>query len=281
MDRKAFYAALRSSGSRLFGSNLGQNQVAGMEGILDAFAEVGDKRRATLAYALATAYHETGRAMIPNRENMTYTTKERIFQVFGPRRIKSLDEAAEYVRKPRELANKVYNGMLGNRPGSNDGWTYRGGGHPHLTGRANYAASSADAGVDLEANPEAILDPRISARVLILGLIDGRWNGQRKGVEHYEMLDGMPGLSEVEAIAARRTVNVQDRARDIAGYYRAFSDALAAAGMPAMAPPTRHDVQQIARRVMVDVVIDQATPPGPSWKAWLARWLVGFIKRRL
>lgn len=238
MNRDSFYAALRQRGTSLFGTSLSGKQVEGMEGIFEAFAEVGDGRRATLAYALATAYHETGRAMVPNRENMNYTTAKRILEVFGPprsQRIKTLEEAKEFVRKPRDLANRVYNGMLGNRPGSDDGWRFRGGGHAHLTGRDNYARSSADAGVDLVENPEAILDPRISARVLILGLIDGRWNGRRKGVTYYEMLDGMPGLSEIEAVAARRTVNVQDRARAIAGYYRTFSAALEAAGMPAVA----------------------------------------------
>jgi putative chitinase len=169
--------------------------------------------------------------MMPNRENMTYTTAERIFAVFGPRRITSIEEARRYVRSPQALANKVYNGMLGNRPGTDDGWVYRGGGYPHLTGRGNYRDSSADAGVDLVANPEAMLDPVISGRVLILGLMDGRWNKERRGVEHYEMLDGLPGLSEVEAIAARRTVNVQDKAALIAGYYRAFRAALVAGGM--------------------------------------------------
>ena len=33
-------------------------------------------------------------------------------------------------------------------------------------------------GVDLERDPDAMLDPVISARILIRGLIDGRWNGR-------------------------------------------------------------------------------------------------------
>jgi predicted chitinase len=232
MNPSLFFKEFRSGKCKLFGNSLSQNQVNGINGILEAFKEVGDGRRATLAYALATAYHETGRAMVPNREDMNYTTAKRIFEVFGPRRIASLQEAEKYIKRPRDLSNRVYNGMLGNRMGSDDGWRYRGGGHPHLTGRDNYARSSVDAGVDLVENPEAMLDPRISARVLILGLLDGRWNARREGITHYEMLDGMPGLSELEAIAARRTVNIQDRAKDISGYYQAFDKALIAAGMP-------------------------------------------------
>lgn len=227
MNKEIFFKIARQT---IFGGRLSADHVKGIQGILDAFEAVGNGRKSTLAYALATALHETGGAMMPNRENMVYTTADRIFAVFGPRRITSVEDARQYVRSPGALASKVYNGMLGNRPGTNDGWVYRGGGYPHLTGRGNYAASSKDAGVDLVENPEAMLDPAVSGRVLILGLMDGRWNKHSRGLEYYEMLDGIPGMSEIEAIAARRTVNVQDRAALVAGYYAKFSAALDAAG---------------------------------------------------
>jgi putative chitinase len=274
MNKDIFFAQLRRRDCRLFGSSLSQRQVDGINGILEAFQEVGNGRRSTLAYALATAYHETGRAMAPNRENLNYTTAKRIFEVFGPRRIASLEEAEKYVKRPRDLANRVYNGMLGNRMGTDDGWRYRGGGHPHLTGRANYDRSSADAGVDLVENPEAMLDPRISARVLILGLIDGRWNGQRKGITHYEMMDGVPGLSQVEAIAARRTVNIQDRASTIAEYYRSFSAALEAAGMP----------EVVSQPVTTKPVVVNETSVGEQqnrwdWLALIISKIFGFLRK--
>jgi predicted chitinase len=239
MNRAEFYSALRARNSGVFGTSLSQTQVDGINGILAAFETHGDGRRSTLAYGLATAYWETGRKMTPNRENLNYTSAERIVEVFGRGanpRIASLSEARQYVRKPRELGIKVYGKMLGNRPGTDDGFVYRGGGHMHLTGYGNYQASSADAGVDLAANPEAILDPTISGKVLFRGLIDGRWNGRGKGVGYYADQDGLPGLSEVEAIAARRTVNVQDKAAEIAGYYRAFDAALVAGGWQDAAP---------------------------------------------
>ncbi len=67
MNRSAFYAALRRRASGVFGTSISQRQVRGIEGILDAFATHGDGRAKTLAYALATAYPETARRMVPVR----------------------------------------------------------------------------------------------------------------------------------------------------------------------------------------------------------------------
>lgn len=216
MSRAAFFAALRSRNSGVFGTSLSQAQVDGINGILAAFREVGDGRRATLAYALATAYHETGRRMVPVREGFAKTDA-------GARA--AVNKLAQR-RGPASAVAKY------SQPQPPHGHVYYGRGHVQLTWLDNYRRSSADAGVDLVANPDAMLDPRISARVLILGLMDGRWNGRGQGVDDYEDMDGISGLSEVEAIAARRTVNAQDRAAEIASYYRAFDAALVAGGMP-------------------------------------------------
>ena len=72
MNRATFFDNIRP-----FFGKLSQAQVLGMEGIIDAFEEVGDGKPETLAYALATAYHETGRRMVPVREG---------FAVNDPRR---------------------------------------------------------------------------------------------------------------------------------------------------------------------------------------------------
>lgn len=215
MDRQVFYAVLRRTDVPLFGTRLSEQQVRGIEGILDAFEQVGDGRLTTLAYALATAYGETGARMVPVREGFAKTDA-------GARRAVAQLAAK---RGPNSAVAKYA------QPAGPYGHVYYGRGQVQLTWLDNYRDSSADAGLDLVANPDAMLDPVISARVLIRGLIDGRWSRQRKGVTHYEMLDGVPGLSEVEAIAARRTVNVQDKAHDYAQYYRHFRRALAAAGM--------------------------------------------------
>lgn len=215
LDRKAFFAALRRKDSGLFGTSLNQSQVDGMNGILDAFAEVGDGFRDTLAYALATAYWETGRRMIPVREGFAKTDA-------GARR--AVEKLAAK-RGPKSAVARYA------RPAGPHGHVYYGRGHVQLTWLENYAASSADAGVDLVKNPDAMLDPKISARVLIKGIMDGRWNGKGQGIRHYAEADGDQDMDHDDLVAARRTVNVQDKAAEIAGYAKAFEAALIAAGM--------------------------------------------------
>jgi hypothetical protein len=181
MDRAVFFAALRRRGSGVFGTSLAQDQVKGMEGIIDAFAEVGDGQRDTLAYALATAYHETGRKMVPVREGFATTDA-------GARR--AVNNLARK-RGPKSAVARYA------QPAGPYGHVYYGRGHVQLTWLENYERSSADAGVDLVKNPDAMLDPVISARVLIRGIMDGRWNGQGKGIRHQPRVGHKPGSRQV------------------------------------------------------------------------------------
>ena len=209
MRRSEFFDALRRPEAGLFAGSLTQDQVAGIEGILDAMQVVGDNRCKTLAYALATAYHETGRKMVPVREGFAAS-----------------DEAA--IRAVAALARKRGPGSAPSRYGQPTGphsKAYYGRGHVQLTWRENYARSSEDAGVDLERDPDAMLDPVVSARILIKGLIDGRWNGARRGIAHY-----LPDRGDDDLKDARRTVNGTDRWDAIAGYYKAFLAAIEAGG---------------------------------------------------
>lgn len=210
IDRAKFYAALRSSACPLFGSSLGQGQVSGIEGLLDAFATHGDDKDDTLAYGLATAYHETGRRMVPVREGLASTDA-------GARRaVKALAKE----RGPNSAVAKYA------QPTGMYGHVYYGRGHVQLTWLDNYRNSSADAGVDLVQFPDKMLDPEISARVLWKGLLDGRWNGAKRGLRFY--------LDKADPIGARRTVNGTDKAAEIAGYYAHF---LRAVKMAKTAPP--------------------------------------------
>ena len=205
MNRSAFFKAIRS----LFKRGLRQEQVDGINGILRAFVTHGDGREKTLAYALATAYHETGRKMAPVREGFAKTDA-------GARR--AVNNLARR-RGPNSAVARYA------KPAGPHGHVYYGRGHVQLTWLDNYRRSSADAGVDLVADPDAMLDPEVSARVLIKGLIDGRWNGRGKGIAHY-----LPDHGRDDLKNARRTVNITDKWQLVGGYYSHFLAAIRAAG---------------------------------------------------
>lgn len=61
------------------------------------------------------------------------------------------------------IGNKAYNGRMGNRPGTDDGYDFRGGGYIQLTGRLNYRACGEAIGVELEAKPSLIERAPVSA----------------------------------------------------------------------------------------------------------------------
>ena len=195
MNEKAFFDAIRR---RLFKRGLRQEQVDGINGILRAFVTHGDGRDKTLAYALATAYHETGRKMAPVREGFAKT-----------------DAGARRIVRHRKYgkAEPPY------------GHVYYGRGQVQLTWKENYRRSSADAGVDLVRYPDKALDPVIGARILIKGLLGGRWNGRGKGIAHY-----LPDRGRDDLKNARRTVNITDKWQPIGGYYSHFLAAIREAG---------------------------------------------------
>ena len=141
MDRAKFYAALRARSSGVFGTSCSKSQVQGIEGILDAFEQVGDGRRATLAYALATAYGETGKRMVPVREGFAKTDA-------GARK------AVNNLARKRGAGSAVAKYA---RPVPPYGHVYYGRGHVQMTWLANYRKSSADAGVDRPRHPTRCL----------------------------------------------------------------------------------------------------------------------------
>jgi putative chitinase len=68
-------------------------------------------------------------------------------------------KAASFARKPERIANAVYNGRLGNRPDSDDGWIFRGRGGAQTTGRANYQRLGGRIGLNLSSQPDMVNDP--------------------------------------------------------------------------------------------------------------------------
>ncbi len=262
LDRQAFFAAARKAP---FGGSLSQSQVDGMNAMLDMAPPLMGTME--LGYCFATAHHETGGAMVPRVENLTYTTASRIKAVW-PSRFASEAAAAPYVRNPQALANKVYGGRLGN-VGPNDGWDFRGMGLVQATGRDNARRATErlrsigylTADQDLEKTPTLMLNPDIAAAMLFVGLSEGWYTG-KKLAQFFG-----PGLEN--PTGARTMVNPDGNGAAIAVTYRAFVNALRAAGHQPDAVATTIPVPPVETAPLKPPVISTkpaapADPPPPD-----------------
>jgi hypothetical protein len=189
---KIFFDTVRGP---LFGGALTQSAVDNMNIIVGSWVSSPYAANPTsqLAYILATVLAEVGRDMKPVRETFAAT-----------------DEQAR-----RSLSGKPYG-----RPAGRYGHCYYGRGYVQLTHLSNYEAQSEKLGVDLVQFPDRALEPAVAIRVLINGMMDGDFNGQGHGLAHYV------NDTKRDFVGARRTVNVQDRAAEIAGYADTFLNAL-------------------------------------------------------
>lgn len=200
MNTDAFFAAVRG---RLFGGTLTIDQVEGMTALLEAWGRLGNGNRQQLAYILATAFHETARTMQPI-----------------------------YERGARSYFDKYEPGTpLGRRLGNTqpgDGFRYRGRGFVQLTGRRNYKFAGGKLGIDLIGRPDDALGTVIAAEILITGSLEGWFTGKSLGA-FIDDIDEADDAETREFIAARRTINGQDKATLIAQEAIAFEVALKAA----------------------------------------------------
>lgn len=183
MDHAAFFAGVRAR----FGG-LEQPQVDGFNVLLEALSDWPVR---WIAYALATAWHETGRTMQPVKEYGGPAYFTRMYDILGDRPAKA-----------RELGNLT--------PG--DGAKYAGRGYVQITGRKNYASYG------IADTPDDAMRPDKAAAILKDGMERGRFTGKS--------LDDYPN----DYVGARRIINGQDKAQQIAGYAISFEAALREAG---------------------------------------------------
>jgi putative chitinase len=139
----------------------GDSRVPGLiAGVAQSSETVLAKYRITtpslVAHVMAQISHEcgAGRDVV---ENLNYTAP-RMMQVW-PKRFPTLASAAPYAGNPRALANKVYNGRMGNALGSDDGWSFRGRGGAQTTGREGYQRLAKATGLDVVNHPDLVLAP--------------------------------------------------------------------------------------------------------------------------
>ncbi len=183
---KSFFDSIRAS---LFGGSMSQNQVSGVNVLLNATEGLPLKHR---AYILATAHHETG----PSSSDLHWTPRR---EIWGPSAAQS-----RY-----ELRADLGNTEVG------DGRRYMGRGYVQITGRTNYRKASNLVGKDLVAVPDLALDPAIAARIIVHGMVNGWFAGKK--LSDYDNYVNM-----------RRIVNGTDKAELIAGYAEKFEAALKA-----------------------------------------------------
>ena len=176
----------------LFGGTLTQGQVNGIDAILDEW----EVRKLTdlrwLAYMLATTYHETNMTMQPVRE-------------------------AYWLSEDWRRRNLRY-------------YPWYGRGYVQLTWEDNYQKMGRLLGVDLLANLDLAMDPRIAAAIMFEGMMKadstvGDFTGKCLEMYFSDTVD--------DPIGARRIINGTDKADLIAGYHHGFlSDLRHAQGAP-------------------------------------------------
>jgi putative chitinase len=123
----------------------------------NTFQRYGINSPLLIAHVMAQISHECG-AGHDVVENLSYSA-ERMTQVW-PSRFPTVAGAEPFAHNPRALANKVYNGRMGNAAGSDDGWNFRGRGGSQTTGREGYERVKKQTGLDVVANPDILIDPK-------------------------------------------------------------------------------------------------------------------------
>lgn len=181
----AFYDHIRGDAGELF-PKMSQSQYDGVQMTLTCGA--GLLPLSWCAYVLATEYHETARRMQAVREG--------------------LDVSDAWRRKHLRY------------------YPWYGRGEVQLTWERNYRHATerlramGHTDVDLIANPDQALDPKISTLIMIHGMLEGWFTGKR-------LRDYIPASADRKHyFNARRIVNILDKADLIAGYAEAFETGL-------------------------------------------------------
>ncbi|WP_110947430.1 glycoside hydrolase family 19 protein, partial [Pseudomonas bohemica] len=115
---------------------------------------------ARIAAFIAQVGHESAQLTVLV-ENLNYSA-DALRKTWPSRFSESL--AAEYARKPEQIANITYASRMGNgAPASGDGWKYRGRGLIQITGKDNYRKCGDALALDLINSPELLEQPQHAA----------------------------------------------------------------------------------------------------------------------
>ena len=132
------------------------------------------------------------------REDMNYTSVRRIRQVWPARMRKYSDQwiSSNLVRNPRALANLVYNGRMGNRSGTDDGFLHIGGGALQCTGR--YMTEKFCRDLDIPYSPEVLNDCAITFKFACM-----EWD--RAGCNPYAKANDLLAVSKIINVGSAKS----------------------------------------------------------------------------
>jgi putative chitinase len=120
-------------------------------------------------------------------ENMNYSAA-RLLQVFPTHFTTAQAYAMQH--NPRLIADQAYGSRMGNHPGTDDGWNFRGQGFSQLTGRSNYEALAWTTKLDLVNHPEFLINPQYAFDCAVGDFI-------QCGCLSYALKDNLIGVSSM------------------------------------------------------------------------------------
>lgn len=180
--------------------------------------------RNELAYVLATAYWETAKTMKPVKE-------------------------AFWLSEDWRKKNLRY-------------YPWYGRGFVQLTWERNYIKAGKELGVDLTTNPDKVMEPYISAQILIVGMIEGWFTGKK--------LSDYITLQKSDFKGARRIINGVDKDDEIAEIAKKYDADLKGIGYGENVPvPTEKPVQSVPK---------PDAPTVPEEKKTLLDWIIALLK---
>jgi putative chitinase len=203
MNAPAFFKHLRDT--KILGSSLEQSEVDGINLILKA-CRAANWPVSWVAYALATAFHETAGTMQPIREygSNAYLCRNYDIQGKNPARAKKMGNT---------------------KPG--DGVRYCGRGLVQLTWYANYLKAGRKLNIDLVNHPDLAMRPDIAARIMVEGMREGWFTGR-------DINDDLPATNtyatQEQFMLSRDVINGKDKAVKIAEEAMVFQHALGLGG---------------------------------------------------
>lgn len=209
MNDTAFFNAVRGAP---FPGRLTGQQVDGMTTILASAQAmtpaVTDAHH--LAYVLATAYWETAHTMQPVIEtfNLAYDTTNPSVETA----ISRLENSWKAGHMPWVKSAYWRKDM--------DGLSWLGRGYPQVTHKENYVRAEKETGVPFSTKPELMLVAANAAPVMLRGMLEGWFTGKK--------LSDYFNATVSDPIGARRIINGQDHAAEIAVVYTQFMRALTA-----------------------------------------------------